>query len=119
MSSWDTTRNTFSTSQTRTPVASATRTATGNSGTLNASFVAFDFLVTSTAVVGAGTFTITVEESSDGTTWTAISGADSGAISTVQAAARVRGLVTRPYYRVVWTKASGTSLTFSVSGPVK
>jgi len=57
--------------------------------------------------------------SADGTTWTAISGADSGAISTVQAAARVRGLCVRPYYRVVWTKASGTSLTFSVSGPVK
>lgn len=118
MPTWNSTLNKYSRGETLTPVPSAARTTSANSGGLTAGFVSFDFLVTTTALTGGGTVTVTVEESSDNSSWTAVAGASSGAVSTIQAAARVRGIVVRQWYRIVWT-VSGTSITFSVSGLVK
>ena len=101
-----------------TPVASAARSASGNSGQLEADFVAFDFLVDVTAVAGGTpSLTVSIEESSDGTTWNALV---TGAAITAVGTQRLRGVVQRRFYRVVWTiTGTGPSFTFSVTGDTK
>ena len=101
------------------PVASAARTATGNSGALDASEfgVASLFLNVTAASGTTPNLVVSVEESDDGTTFRSV-----GAFAAKTAAGTERKsfAISAPYYRVVWTITGTTpSFTFSVTGTAK
>ena len=99
-----------------TPVASAARTTTGNSGALTAQGTVLDVLVDCTAVSGTSpTLDVTVEWSHDGTNFAAADTAD--AFTQITAAKKTvkRFDLKGPYHRFVWTIGGTTpSFTFSI-----
>lgn len=101
-----------------TVVASAARTATGNSGALDADGQYLNLLVNVTAASGTSpTLNCSVEWSNDGSTFAAVDGtADTFAQITATTAKVKQFAVKAAYYRVVWTIAgTSPSFTFSVS----
>lgn len=101
------------------PVASAARTTTGNSGTLDAESISVASLkLDVTAASGTSpNLAVTVEESDDGTTWRTVGTfaaktAVSNEIKSFQIAA--------PKVRFSWVITGTTpSLTFSIAGTTK
>lgn len=110
---WDNVAKIFRKGSTADPdVASASR-ATGNSGTLDGQGIfAIDALITVT--VAGTTLNVAIEESSDGTTWAAVSNVNQNAVGST----RLRALLTRRYYRYVWT-ITGANYTFKIDADKK
>ena len=102
-----------------TPVASAARTTSSNSGALDASGIrTVSLLLDVTAASGTTpTLNVSVEESDDGTTWRSVGAfAQKTAVSNERKSFAIAG----DYYRVVWTVGGTTpSFTFSVTGTSK
>lgn len=99
-----------------TPVASAARTTSSNSGTLNAGAIGkLSLLLDVTAASGTSpTLNVSIEESDDGTTWRSVA---AFAQKTGVSNERKSFVIAADYYRVVWTIGGTTpSFTFTVSG---
>lgn len=119
MGRWVATLNRFVRGEDVTPVASAARTTSGNSGTLDAeSFGVASLLLDVTAASGTTpTLNVTVEESDDGTTWRQVG---TFAQKTAVSNERKSFAISAPKYRVTWTIGGTTpSFTFSVTGSAK
>lgn len=90
-------------------------TATGTSGTLNASGSNLDVLVNVSAVSGTTpSATFSVQWSMDGTTWAAASPADSFTAITAAIQVVQRFTSKAPYWRLAWT-VSGTTPSFTTT----
>jgi hypothetical protein len=116
---WSAAANRYERGDDLTPVASAARTASGNSGAQDASgFSVAELLLDVTAASGTTpSLTVTIEESHDGTTWRTVSAfAAKTAVGTERKSFSIAGR----YYRVSWAITGTTpSFTFSVSGTAK
>lgn len=102
-----------------TAIASAARTASGNSGALDATaFSVISLLLDVTAASGTTpTLNVTVEESDDGTTWRTVG---TFAQKTAVSNERKSFAIAADYYRVSYVIAGTTpSFTFSVTGTGK
>lgn len=113
----------------RTVVASAARTATGNSGAISLTNVFTEarrgqrveriaLLANITAASGTSpSLTLSVEWSHDGTTFAAVDGTADAFAAMTAANVRVKEFTIKaPFYRVVWTISGTTpSFTFSVA----
>lgn len=102
-----------------TPVASAARTTSGNSGALDASSTpGLSLLLDVSAASGTTpTLNVTIEESDDGTTWRTVA---AFAQKTAVSAERKSFAIASDFYRVAWVIGGTTpSFTFSVTGSTK
>lgn len=121
MARFDATANQWVRGDDITPVASAARTTSGNSGTLDAKdYNSVDLFLDVTAASGTTpSLAVTIEHSADGTTWVAAPGTAFGA-KTAVSSERQSYDVQKRYWRVVWTITGTTpSFTFSVTGQAK
>ena len=99
-------------------VASATETASGNSGSL-AIFdrigLSLHLLVDITATSGTPTLNLTIEWSNDGSKFVVPQGVDSFSELSTTGGAIKAFTIKAPFYRIVWVIAGGSpSLTFSI-----
>lgn len=101
-------------------VASAARTASGNSGMLNPGEDGETLCLLANVTASSGTspsLTLSVEWSADGVTWVVPETADAFAAITTAPLGRVKTFERKaPFYRVVWTiTGTAPSFTFTVS----
>lgn len=113
MPRWDNTAKKFRRGSSDVDVASASR-ASGNSGAIDGADVAFVDALIDVTVAGT-TLNVALEESSDGTgaglgAWTAVANVNQNGVGQN----RLRGAVTRRFYRFVWT-ITGANYTFSIT----
>lgn len=105
----------------RTDVASAAQTATGNSGTLDtAGFGELNMVLAVTAESGTNeTLDIELQASDDASTWSSVQ--DAVRVTTSNSTQRIQGTrLSGRYYRYVWTIAGTTpSFTFSIVTTLK
>lgn len=108
-------RDIYSNIKTIQALAPAVQAATINGATIDTlGSKSLAFVVNTGAIVGAGVYALTVEESDDGATWgAAAASAVQGTLPTSMAAAsayRVGYIGFKRYARIVVTKTSGTSI---------
>lgn len=99
--------------------ASATVTASGNSGTLSAdAFGCLSYLISVTAITGATTFQLESQTSDDGTNWSNLHSSTRFSATGFERFTATR--VSARYYRFTWTVTGGApSITFSVTSTLK
>lgn len=111
---WDSVRNRWAKGDFGATLVPSAARASGNSGSLGVAPIMVNFDV---VVTGAGTtLSVQLEESDDGSAWSAVGAAVSQ--NGVGTSARAYRTVQRRFYRFTWT-ITGANYTFSITGDLR